>query len=70
MLLLVVVEDGHLVALDHELYVFAEGDVGGFGPGEVELLAYDVGLGRGLDGEDLVGVCDGFRLRGPGCFPS
>ena len=56
MLLLVVVEDGHFVALNHELYVFAEGDVGGFGPGEVEFLADDVGFGVGLDGEDLVGV--------------
>jgi hypothetical protein len=56
LLLLVVVEDGHFVALNHELYVFAEGDVGGFGPGEVEFLADDVGFGGGLDGEDLVGV--------------
>jgi hypothetical protein len=56
LLLLVVVEDGHFVALNHELYVFAEGDVGGFGPGEVEFLANGVGLGGGLDGEDLVGV--------------
>jgi hypothetical protein len=56
LLLLVVVEDGHLVALDGELYVFAERDVGGFGPGEVEFLADDVGFGVGLNGEDLVGV--------------
>src|SRR5207245_1192356 len=34
----------------------AEGDVGGFGPGEVEPLADDVGLVGGLDGEDLVSV--------------
>ena len=56
LLLVVVVEDGHLVAGDGELHVFAEGDVGGLGPGEVELLADDVGLGVSLDGEDLVGV--------------
>ena len=55
-LLLVVVEDGEAVALDGELYLLAEGDVGGFGPGEVEFFADDVGFGRGLDGEDLVGV--------------
>ena len=56
LLLLVVVEDGHFVALDGELYVFAERDVGGLGPGEVEFLADDVGFGWGLDGEDLIGV--------------
>src|SRR5438270_11796654 len=55
-LLLVVVEDCHLVSLYGELHLFAEGDVGGFRPGEVEFFADHVGLGGGLDGEDLVGV--------------
>jgi hypothetical protein len=44
LLLLVVVEDGHFVALDGELYFFAKGDVRGLGPGEVEFLADNVGL--------------------------
>jgi hypothetical protein len=35
-LLLVVIEDGEPVALNGELYLLAEGDLGGFGPGEVE----------------------------------
>ena len=56
LLLLVVIEDGHLVALNRKFYLFAEGDVGGFGPGKVEFLADDVGLGVGLDGKDLVGI--------------
>jgi hypothetical protein len=56
LLLLVVVEDGHFVALDGELHLFAERYVGWFGPGKVELLADDVGFGVGLDGEDLIGV--------------
>jgi hypothetical protein len=36
LLLLVVVEDGHFVVLDGELYFFAKGDVRGLGPGEGE----------------------------------
>ena len=55
-LLLVVVEDCHLVSLYGELHLFAKGDVGGFRPGEVEFFADHVGLGGGLDREDLVGV--------------
>jgi hypothetical protein len=56
LLLLVVIEDGHFIALDDELHFFTECDVGGFGPGEVEFLADDVGLVVSLDGEELVGV--------------
>jgi hypothetical protein len=66
-LLLVVVEDGKAVALHHELHLLAEGDVGGFGPGEVEFFADDVGLGKRLDGEHLVGVRV-FRGVGGGVF--
>src|SRR6202021_710316 len=56
LLLLVVVEDGHFVALDGELHLFAERYVGWFRPWKDELLADDVGFGVGLDGEDLIGV--------------
>ena len=67
MLLLVVIEDRHFVALDGELDFFAKGDVGGLGPGEVEFFADDVGLRGGLDGEDLIGV-GVFRGVGGGVF--